>query len=119
MDSPRQGITGGGLYDASGVPKLTKQAFAFPVVAGVRGGHGFVWGRVPVSHPVRVLVQRRSRNGWSTVARLSAGSDGVFDARFGARGNGLYRARVVGGPTSLAYDSRPIPPRQTHNYQVF
>ncbi len=100
---------GHGLYFAPGSPKLVLQAFSFPVIASVRGGQGSVWGRAPVSRPVRVVVQRSVGGGWRTVARTRTGSDGVFSARFGARGNGVYRASVAGGPVSLPYNSRPIP----------
>ena len=111
---PSSSDTGRGLYTTLGQPKLTLQAFAFPVVASVRRGHGFVWGRAPVSRRVRVVVQRAVGNRWRTLVKIRSGSDGVFHARFKARRNGLYRAQVVGGPTSLPYDSSPIPPKYTH-----
>jgi hypothetical protein len=106
---PSEADMGHGLYYASGQPKLVLQAFSFPVIASVRRGQGFVWGRAPVSRSVRVVVQRSVGGGWRTVAGTRTGSDGVFSARFGARGNGVYRASVVGGPVSLPYNSRPIP----------
>jgi hypothetical protein len=62
---------------------------------------------------VRVVVQRSVGGRWRTVAGTRSGSDGVFLARFGARGNGVYRATVAGGPVSLPYNSRPIPPIMT------
>jgi hypothetical protein len=111
--------SGSGLYSSSGRPKLTLSALAFPVVAGVSGTGGFVWGRAPVSGPARVVVERPVGRSWGTVATLRTGSDGIFMVRFRAHGNGLYRAQVVGGPTSLAYDSRPIPPRRTHLFTIF
>jgi len=115
LDEANNDFVGGGLYRHSGQPKLTLQAFAFPVVAGVSRGHGFAWGRVPVSRPVRVVVQRLAGRLWHTVATLNTGPDGVFYAHFGARGNGTFRAQVIGGPTSLSYDSRPIPRARTHS----
>ncbi len=118
LDTPGADMAGGGLYWGSGQPKLTLQAFAFPVVASVSRGDGFVWGRVPVSHPVQVVVERASGRRWRQVGTSVTGSDGVFTARFRATGNGRYRARVIGGPTSLAYDSRPIPPKRTHLYTI-
>jgi hypothetical protein len=105
--------TGRGLYYAPDQPKLVLQAFSFPVIASVGHGHGFVWGRAPVSRRVRVVVQHAIGGRWRTVASTRSGSDGVFLVGFGARGNGLYRAKVVRGPTSLAYNSRPIPPINT------
>jgi polysaccharide biosynthesis protein PslG len=106
-------FSGGGLYSAPGQPKPTLNAFGFPFVAGVAGG-GWAWGRVPQSGTKTVFVERQAGSRWVRVATVRTGSDGVFTARFAARGNGTYRARVSGGPTSLSYNSRPIPPRRTH-----
>ncbi len=114
QDVPDPQFPGGGLYTSAGRPKLTLRAFAFPVVASVSHASGFVWGRAPVSRRVRVVVERAAGRRWQRVTTTLTGSDGVFEVRFHARGNGVYRARVVQGPTSLAYDSRPIPPRRTH-----
>lgn len=118
LDEPGNGFVGGGLYWSSGHPKPTLQTFAFPTVASVSGGRGFVWGRVPGPRPVDVVVQRALGNQWRTVATLRTGSDGVFSTRFPASGNGFYRAHVIGGPTSLVYDSRPIPPKRTHAFTI-
>ncbi len=114
LDTPADGIPGTGLFFRSGKPKLTLQAFAFPVVASVHSGHAYVWGRAPVSQPVLVLVQHAVGRGWHTFARVRTAADGVFSARTTATGNGLYRAQVVSGPTSLAYNSAPIPAKRTH-----
>ncbi|MGI8412584.1 MAG: hypothetical protein ACR2QA_08820 [Solirubrobacteraceae bacterium] len=107
-------VLGGGLYRSSGRPKLTLRAFAFPVVASVSRARGFVWGRAPVSRRVLVVVERHTGHRWMRMAQIRTGSDGVFYVRFRATGNGLYRARVLGGAVSLPYDSTPIPPRRTH-----
>lgn len=107
---------GGGLYDSSGRPKPTLRAFAFPFVAGVSHRRGFGWGRAPVGGGGRVVVEQRAGRRWRRVALARTGPDGVFFARFRARHNGFYRARVVHGAVSLAYDSTPIPPRQTHAF---
>jgi hypothetical protein len=114
LDEPEADFVGGGLYYSSGQPKLTLQAFAFPVVATVGGGRGLVWGRAPVSQPASILVQRAAGHGWRTVARPRTGADGVFLVRFAARGNGIYRALIRGGVASVPYDSRPIPPARIH-----
>lgn len=105
---------GGGLYKGSGQPKPSLQAFGFPVVAAVSRGRGFVWGRAPVSGRVHMIVERRAGRRWQQVTTTLTGSDGVFEVHFKAGGNATYRARVAHGPTSLAYDSTPIPPRRTH-----
>jgi hypothetical protein len=107
------------LYSASGQPKPTLQAVAFPVVAGLTHGRGFVWGRAPVSHSVRVVVERAVGRRWRTLTTVRTGRAGVFVAYFAARRNGVYRAQVVGGPTSLPYNSTPIPPRRTHLVNLF
>ncbi len=100
---------------APGTPKLTEQAFAFPVVAGVASGQGFVWGRAPVSHRVRVLVQRPSQQRWLTVAACGPVRR-RFRCSLQARGNGrLPRAccrRSDQSPLRLKTD----PARQTHSY---
>jgi hypothetical protein len=114
LDVPGGTPAGGGLYRSSGKPKLTLRAFAFPVIASVNGGRGFVWGRAPVASRTRIIVQRPRGRGWENVAWLRTGTDGVFDAHFRASNNGLYRVHVLGGPTSLAYNSRSIPPERTH-----
>jgi hypothetical protein len=114
LDEPGNDVAGGGLYQSSGRPKPTLHALAFPVVAVVSRGHGLAWGRAPVSSRTRIIVQRARGRGWTNVAWLRTGTDGVFEARFRAFGNGLYRAHVLGGPTSFAYNSRPIPPKRTH-----
>jgi hypothetical protein len=111
--------SGGGLDYASGQPKPSRDALAFPMVAGVGRGRGFAWGRVPTSGPKTVVVERQAGRRWVRVASVRTGAGGVFYARFGARGNAVYRARALGGPTSLPYDSRPIPPRRTHLFNVF
>ena len=112
-------FAGAGLYSAPGQPKSTLGAMAFPFVAGVRRGSGFGWGRAPTSGGRRVIVERAAGRRWVRVATARTGSDGVFYVRFGARGNGFYRAHVSGGPTSFTYNSRPIPPKRTHLFNLF
>jgi hypothetical protein len=114
VDAPDADGAGRGLYFQSGQPKLTLQAFAFPVVAGVHGGRGFAWGRAPVSRRVRVFVERAAGRRWKVISTTRTASDGVFDVTFRARGNGLYRAQIAHGATSLAYKSTPIPPKRTN-----
>jgi hypothetical protein len=120
FDNPGHDIGSGcGLYSASGRPKLTLQALAFPMVALVSDGRGYAWGQAPFSHSVRVAVERAVGRSWRTIEKLRTRGDGVFEAHFRARGRGLYRAQVARGPTSLAYDPRPIPPRRTHLFRIF
>jgi hypothetical protein len=118
QDDPRGSssstVLGGGLYFASGRAKLALRAFAFPFVASVNGRSGFVWGRAPVSQRVRVVVQHLVGKRWQQVATATTHADGVLLVALNVQRNGLYRAHVVGGPSSLAYDAKPIPPKRTH-----
>jgi hypothetical protein len=117
QDDPRDtavNLSGGGLYFASGQPKLALRAFGFPFIATANGRHGFVWGRAPVSQRARVVVQHLVGNRWRRVATATTASDGVFLVDLNVQRNGLYRAGVVGGPFSLAYVANPIPPKRTH-----
>jgi hypothetical protein len=118
QDNPKaksiSNISGGGLYFASGRAKLALRAFGFPFVATANGRRGLVWGRAPESHRVRVVVQHLVGKSWRRVATTTTGGDGVFQVALPVQTNGLYRAREVGGPYSLAYDAKPIPPKRTH-----
>jgi hypothetical protein len=109
---------GAGLETARGKPKLMMQAFGFPVIAAVSGGHGLVWGRAPETRRVGVVIQRLSHHRWVRVTTVRTGSDGVFQATFAAGSNATYRAAVDGGPVSLGYDSRAIPPQRTHLFST-
>lgn len=116
LDTPTASLLGGGLYAEDGAPKATLRAFAFPFVASVNRGSGFAWGRVPRSRRVKVVVERRSGSGWQKVARTRTSADGIFSVRFSARGNGVYRALTAYGQASLPYNSQPIPPKRTHDF---
>jgi hypothetical protein len=105
---------GGGLYTATGKPKLMMQAYTFPVIASVTGGRGYVWGRAPVSTRTTVTIQEGAGHGWKRVGTAHTGSDGIFQLRFPSTGNGTFRAIASGGATSLGYNSRPIPAVRTH-----
>jgi hypothetical protein len=116
--TPSALIYGGGLLDPSGRPKPMFTAFEFPVIASVRHHKGYVWGRAPVSRRTTVVVSHKTRRGWRRVATVRTGRDGVFQARFSARGNGTYRARVPHGAISLGYYSKAIPARRTHVFST-
>jgi hypothetical protein len=107
-------LSGTGLLTADGTPKLTLRAFAFPFIASVSRKGGYAWGRVPVSHSVKVFVQHQRGGRWRTVKSVRTGRDGVFTAKFPARGNGTYRAQVAHGQLSLPYFSAKIPGKRLH-----
>ncbi len=100
-------MTGGGLETVTGAPKKMMSAFGFPVIASVARGRGYVWGRAPVTRRVAVVVQRSVHGRWMRVAAVRSGADGVFQARFGATGNGTYRATVARGPHEPALQLGP------------
>jgi hypothetical protein len=111
--SPNQ-LQGSGLETKAGRPKPQMQAYAFPFIAAVNHRRGFAWGRVPADRRVRVAVQRRTAHGWRQVKSVLTGRDGIFSARYAAKGNATYRAVGPRGLKSLPYFSAPIPARRTH-----
>ena len=56
------------------------------------------WGRTPTSAAATVVVERSVAGGWKRVARVRAGSTGVFTGTFtDTRLTGSVRARIAGG----------------------
>ena len=117
LNAPPAGKYGGALFTVSGEPTLKLRAFEFPVVAAVKGGRGFVWGRAPVKHKTQVFVQHAIGSRWRTIGRVRTTADGVFEFHFTARGNGRYRAQIKHGLVSLGYDSTPIPPKRDRAFK--
>lgn len=93
-----------GLFYRDGRPKPAYRVFRFPFVA-IRGSKGQVllWGKAP--SPGRLVVERRTRRGWTPLARPVAGPGRVFVARVDAGGRFQARARQ-GGETSLPWQVR-------------
>jgi hypothetical protein len=92
-----------GLFFRSGEPKLAFRAYRFPFIAGRdRRGQLFVWGKAPA--PGRVVVERRTRRGWTPLLHLRAGSNRIFTGRIEARGNVTVRARQ-GSQRSLPWQT--------------
>jgi hypothetical protein len=86
-----------------GEPKPARDAFRFPFT-GLRLGTGRVrvWGKAPSRG--RVLVQRRTREGWTTVRNLSSTRDRVFTGTISLPRHNKLRA-VAGGVESLGWES--------------
>jgi hypothetical protein len=59
-----------------------------------------LWGKAP--GPGQVSVQMLSGGRWTQIARLAAGSDGVFHGQRNLSGHPQLRA-VIGGSTSPIY----------------
>jgi hypothetical protein len=86
-----------GLYFRDGRPKLSRQAFRFPLVAFSSGGRVLVWGRTPWGRPGRVIVQQKTSRSWRSVAFASANEHGIFSRRLAIAPRGRVRARLADG----------------------
>ena len=98
---------------ASDTPKPSTQAFRFPFVA-LRQTRRQVryWGRTPTSAAATVIVERSAGEGWRRVARVRAGSSGIFTGTFvSTRRTGSVRARIAGGEGSVPFSLRVPPDR--------
>lgn len=84
-----------GMYLLDGTPKPTRQAFRFPLVVE----HGRFWTRVPSAG--RLLVQRRSRAGWTTVGTRAVSSGQVLTGALKHAPHGSSWRAVVGADASL------------------
>lgn len=93
-----------GLFYREGRPKPAYRAFRFPFVAiRTKHGHVLLWGKAPA--PGRLVVERRTRSGWASLARSVADRGRVFLARVDAAGRFKARARQ-GDETSLPWQVR-------------
>ena len=91
-----------GIFLRDGTPKPSATAFAFPFVAEpVAGGKTRLWGKAPAAG--RVVVQRRAKGRWVSVASFHATAAGrVFTATTRRRAGTKFRARA-GAMTSLMW----------------
>jgi len=93
-----------GVFARDGTPKPAARAFAFPLVADRLSGRRVrIWGRAPGAGPV--VVQRRTRGSWSSVAALPASAGQVFTRTLGLARGTRIRARQ-GAATSLTWTVR-------------
>lgn len=98
---------GGGTRYIDATPKPFAQVLRFPFVAiPAGGGRATVWGRTPGSRRQRVTIERRSGDEWKRVARVGAGSGGIFKTSPRVPRGSLLRARVD-TDTSLPYQNAP------------
>ena len=88
-----------GVFLLSGGAKPSATAFAFPFLTDPRDGRAF-WGLAP--HSGAVQIQRRTASGWTTVARVVAGSGRLFRGHGSWRGAATLRA-VQADRTSLSW----------------
>ncbi len=113
---PASGAPVSPLVNVPAQPSLKQVAFEFPVIAIVKHGNGYVWGRAPVGKRTKVFVQHKAKHRWRTIGSVRTGSNGVFQLSFSASGNGSYRAQIKHGMISLPYNSRAIPAKQIHPF---
>jgi hypothetical protein len=93
--------TQGGTYFANGAAKPSARAFRFPFAAYRRRlGVSAAWGIAPARGTV--LVQRRVRGGWRTLARARAGRSRVFQRLVRVPAGAVLRAKR-GSRTSLTW----------------
>jgi hypothetical protein len=92
-----------GIFTSDGLPKLALQTFRFPFTARRQRGRVAVWGRAPADGTVE--IQRRDGSRWTTVARLRATADEVFEPNLALKGRPTLRARL-GAIASRSYRTR-------------
>ena len=99
-----EGTLQSGVYFASGEPKPSATAWAFPFVGNRRAKRRVdAWGKAPVAGELR--IQRRAKGGWRKVGQVSVDAGEVFTAKLSIRGATQLRA-TVGGQTSLPWRQR-------------
>jgi Glycosyl hydrolases family 39 len=86
-----EGFNQGGLYFdgktfADDRPKLSMEAYRFPLVAFRHGKRATVWGRTPKSNAGVVSILQSSSTGWHQLARLRANRYGIFQGSIALRG---------------------------------
>jgi len=102
-----------GLYYNGGTltadkPKPLLSSFRFPVVGLRTAGGVYVWGRLPGGVRGRVVVERRTSEGWRTLGTLNADRFGIFQRIYPVQYVGWVRARPLGA-------GAPSPPFQLAN----
>jgi Cellulase (glycosyl hydrolase family 5) len=74
----------------------------FPFSAVPEGGRVSVWGRTPHSRSGKVTIEMKKGSGWVSIAKVSAGSHGIFQLKLNGRHGARLRART-GGSTSYPF----------------
>jgi Cellulase (glycosyl hydrolase family 5) len=99
-----------GVFRYDGTKKPAYRTFRFPFVGDRRSKKKVsFWGRSPQSGTV--LVQKKTRKGWHTVARTNVNAGEVFKGSVRMRGAGKLRAEV-GSETSLPWHVGSKPKRK-------
>jgi hypothetical protein len=89
-----------GMYFLNGQPKLSEQAYRFPLVIDTRKAHDMIlWARVPVAG---TLVVTQTRGGSTKqILSVTVSADQVVESKI-KNGSGTFQA-TVGGQSSLEW----------------
>jgi hypothetical protein len=74
--------------------KPVADVLRFPFAAVPEGGRVSVWGRTPRSRGGKVTIEMAKGSGWVSIAKVSAGSHGIFRLKLNGRRGARLRARV-------------------------
>src|SRR4051812_23973530 len=82
--------------------KPAADVLRFPFAAVPEGGRVSVWGRTPRSRGGKVTIEMAKGSGWVSIAKVNAGSHGIFRLKLNGRRGARLRART-GGSTSYPF----------------
>jgi hypothetical protein len=74
--------------------KPVAEVLRFPFSAVPEGGRVSVWGRTPRSRGGKVTIEMAKGSGWISIAKVNAGSHGIFRLKLNGRHGARLRARV-------------------------
>ncbi|MEA2436280.1 MAG: polysaccharide biosynthesis protein PslG [Thermoleophilaceae bacterium] len=100
------------LY-ANEKPKPVADVIRFPFAAVPEGGRVSVWGRTPRSRGGKVTIEMAKGSGWVSIAKLNAGSHGIFRLKLNGRRGARLRARTSGSASYpfTAVQTKDVPVR--------
>jgi hypothetical protein len=94
--------------------KPAADVIRFPFVAVPEGGRVSVWGRTPRSRGGKVAIEMAKGSGWISIAKVNAGSHGIFRLKLNGRRGARLRARVGGNAsypfTAVGTQDVPVRP---------
>ena len=82
--------------------KPVADVLRFPFSAVPEGGGVSVWGRTPRSRGGKVTIQMKRGSGWVSIAKVNAGSHGIFRLKLNGRRGARLRA-LSGGSASYPF----------------
>jgi hypothetical protein len=82
--------------------KPVADVLTFPFSAVPEGSRVSVWGRTPRSRGGKVTIEMKRGGGWVSIAKVNAGSHGIFRLKLNGRRGARLRARA-GSATSYPF----------------